>query len=470
MTPDSELLATFAQTNSEDAFAELVKRHVNLVYSAALRQAGGDAHLAQDVAQTVFSDLARKAGALARRETLSGWLYTSAHFAAAKIVRAETRRRDREEKFMREPTHETAPEPDWETLRPLLDSAMHDLKEADRDAILLRYFENRQFAEVGTRLGLNENAARMRVDRALEKLRAALARRGLTATVTLAATISAHAIQVAPAGLTGTLTATSITAAGTGTFTLLKIMTLTKIKLAIGSLVVAGTATALVLQHQAQSQLRTDNVALTQQLAQLKSDNDTLSNRLASPGDSQKLPDGQLAELLKLRGEVGTLRQQVSQYKKASEEQAQNEQRLGQQLSTIKAETDLARAKAQFKVNELRTINNMKQIGLAFRIFAGDHADQPPTNIDQVDFGYYGQTNLLLFAQNEIELLNTTVPNLYNYPNAIEMRERTPRQDPDGRWKRTYGLANGSVQEAASADGNFEEWEKRNTQTPPQNP
>ena len=105
MTPDSELLRRFAKTNSEDAFAELVKRHVNLVYSAALRQVNGDAHLAQDVAQTVFTDLARKAGSLSRRESLTGWLYTSAHFAAAKIARTENRRHDREEKYMREPTH-----------------------------------------------------------------------------------------------------------------------------------------------------------------------------------------------------------------------------------------------------------------------------------------------------------------------------------------------------------------------------
>src|ERR1700761_5685031 len=103
MTPDCELLREFARTNSEDAFAELVKRHVNLVYSAALRQVNGDAHLAQDVTQSVFSDLARKAAWLSRRQSLSGWLYTSAHFAAAKVIRAETRRRNREETFMREP-------------------------------------------------------------------------------------------------------------------------------------------------------------------------------------------------------------------------------------------------------------------------------------------------------------------------------------------------------------------------------
>src|SRR6267142_762240 len=130
MTPDSELLRQFARTNSEAAFAELVKRHVNLVYSAALRQANGDAHLAQDVAQTVFTDLARKAGSLARgrdaSSPLTGWLYTSAYFATAKMVRGEARRRDREGKFMREPIHEAAPETDWEKLRPTLDDAMHE--------------------------------------------------------------------------------------------------------------------------------------------------------------------------------------------------------------------------------------------------------------------------------------------------------------------------------------------------------
>ena len=173
---------------------------------------------------------------------MTGWLYTSAHFAAAKIVRGENRRRDREEKFMREPTNDSgagfqpaefAPEADWEKLRPTLDDAMHELKESDREAILLRYFENRQFAEVGAKLGLNENAARMRVERALEKLRDIFTKRGITTATALASVISANAIQIAPANLAATLTTASIATAGTGTFTLLKIMTATKLKLGI---------------------------------------------------------------------------------------------------------------------------------------------------------------------------------------------------------------------------------------------
>src|SRR5208282_4148506 len=286
-------------------------------------QAGGDAHLAQDVAQTVFTDLARKASSLSRRETLTGWLYTSAHFAAAKMVRGESRRRDREEKFMREPINETAPDADWEKLRPALDDAMHELKETDREAILLRYFENRPFAEVGAKLGLNENAARMRVERALEKLRAIFAKRGITTATALASVISANAVQIAPANLAATLTTASIATAGTGTFTLLKIMTATKIKLGISAIIVAGAATAFVIQHQSQEKLRAENEALTQQLAQMQTDNESLSNRLAVTGGSKKLPDDQFNELLKLRGEVGVLRRQVDEAGKLGEENRQ---------------------------------------------------------------------------------------------------------------------------------------------------
>jgi len=310
MTPDSELLRRYAGTQSEEAFAELVRRHLDLVYSAALRQVNGDTHLAQDVAQTVFTDLARKAASLSRRATLTGWLYTSAHFAAAKIARTENRRRDREEIFMREPISETAPELDWQKLRPTLDEVMHELKEADREAILLRYFENRAFAEIGGKLGLNENAARMRVERALEKLRAVFLRRGVAATTALASVISANAIQLAPANLAATVTTASLAAAGTGTFTFLKIMTATKLKFAIGTVVVAAVATAFVLLNQAQKNLRAENELLRHQIAQLQTDNESLSNRLAVAANSKSLSDEQFNELLKLRGEVTRLCQQ----------------------------------------------------------------------------------------------------------------------------------------------------------------
>lgn len=467
MTSDSELLRRFAKTNSQDAFGELVKRHLNLVYSAALRKTNGDEHLAKDVAQTVFADLARKANSLSRRENLSGWLYTSAHFAASKMIRGENRRRDREEKFMREnessagvsPANEI--EADWQKIRPALDDAMHELKESDRDAILLRYFENRQFAEVGAKLGLNENAARMRVERALEKLRGIFAKHGVTTASALASAISANAIQLAPATLAATLTATSITAAGTGAFTILKIMTATKIKLALSAIVVAGAATAIVVQQQNHNKLHAENESLHRQIAQLQTDNENFSNRLAEIGNTKKLSDDQFNELLKLRGEVGLLRRQASEVQEevtgASQKAKTAEEKLAMVLSV----------QAKFTKQETEIVNNTKMLGLAERIYAGDNNGIYATNFEQMtnELGpLYKNPNLW-----DIEFVNAGVVN-DQHPQMVMFRERIAQQAPDGTWHRIYGLADGSVQTAVSYDGNFDAWEKVNTTPPPQNP
>src|SRR5882724_4309843 len=158
MSDDAELLRRYAETGSEEAFAELVRRHLNLVYFAALRQVGGDAHRAQDVAQTVFTDLARKARSLTGRATLTGWLHTSTRFAATKLRRADSSRQQREQEATTMNALLSDPDPaaEWERLRPLIDDAIHDLDERDREAVLLRYFENRPFAEIGATLRLTD--------------------------------------------------------------------------------------------------------------------------------------------------------------------------------------------------------------------------------------------------------------------------------------------------------------------------
>jgi RNA polymerase sigma factor (sigma-70 family) len=485
MTPDFELLRQFAKTNSQDAFAELARRHVNLVYSAALRQVHNDAHLAHDVAQTVFTDLARKAGSLSRRKNLTGWLYTSAHFAAAKIVRTENRRRDREEKFMREPTNESgtgfqpvssAPETDWNKIRPTLDDAMHELRESDREAILLRYFENRQFAEVGAKLGLNENAARMRVERALEKLRAIFAKRGITTATAFASVISANAIQTAPVNLAATLTTASIAAAGTGTFTLLKIMTATKLKLAFSAIVFAGAATAFVVQQQTQSKLRGENELLQQQIAQLQTDNENVSNRLAKIGDAKKLSDDQFNELLKLRGEVGVLREQMNRLAGLQEENRQlrfdmkNFQK--QALENFPALTNVTR----FREHRIAIINAGKLIGLAIRMYADDNGGVYPTNLEQTT-RYLGETNFPAFSSNtygtsqlatnfpgDIGLNDFKIVNAGlasgQFPQMPMLEEQQPRWW-DGQWERVYVLADGSIKLATSDSADFSSWEKK---------
>ena len=218
LADDAELLRRYAQNGAEEAFAELVRRHLNLVYAAALRRVGGDAHLAQDVAQHVFTALARNAQALFQRPALAGWLYTTTRFAAAQVVRGERRRHAREQEA--HTMHASDPESnaDWVRLRPLLDGAMDALGDRDREAVLLRFFEGRSFANIGAALRLTEDAARMRVERALDKLHARLARRGVTSTTAALALALAHQTGVAaPATFASSVISAALAGAAMGT-------------------------------------------------------------------------------------------------------------------------------------------------------------------------------------------------------------------------------------------------------------
>jgi len=285
MIDDQQLLHRYRADHSETAFGELVGRYVNLVYSAALRRVGGDAHLAQDVSQLVFADLARKASSLPDDVVLAGWLHRATQYAASQLMRTNYRRRRREEEAIAMNALESQTSTDWEALRPVLDGALDGLTQSDRDAVVLRFFEQRNLADVGRALGTNEDAARKRVNRALDKLRAQLIRRGLTTTgAALSAAISVNAVQIAPAGLATVLTAASLAGAGTASgisTTVLKIMSLTKLQLGIGASVIAVLTASLIIEHQSQSALLKENEALRRQTAQLNSDNESLSLRIA---------------------------------------------------------------------------------------------------------------------------------------------------------------------------------------------
>lgn len=217
MIEDTELLRRYAEEKSEDAFAELVRRHVNFVYACAVRRVGGDAHLAEDVTQQVFTAVAREAAMLARREVLSGWLYTTARNVAVQVVRGERRRavREQEAHTMNELTATAAQDAEWARLRPVIDEAMDDLREEDREAVLLRFFEGKSFGEIGAKLRLSENTARMRVDRALDTLHAGLARRGVRSTAAaLGVALAGQAAVAAPAGLAASVTGAVLAGAG----------------------------------------------------------------------------------------------------------------------------------------------------------------------------------------------------------------------------------------------------------------
>jgi RNA polymerase sigma factor (sigma-70 family) len=240
MNDDAALLRRFAEAGDQDAFTELVRRKVNLVYSAALRQVGGDAHLAQEVTQGVFVALASRAAALSRHPLLAGWLYTTTHFIAAKAVRTTSRWRQREQEATMRNAPRTDQETDWNELRPVIDDVMHELGAKDRAAILLRFFEGKSIAEVGAAIGLAENAARMRIDRALEKARVRLEKRGITSTATaLGAALVRQPATAAPAAVTSAAAAIAGAAAlgtGNGSFglaaSLLEFMSTTKIAIA----------------------------------------------------------------------------------------------------------------------------------------------------------------------------------------------------------------------------------------------
>jgi RNA polymerase sigma factor (sigma-70 family) len=216
MTEDARLLCRYTDDRSEEAFTELVRRHVNMVYFAALRRVGGDRHLADDVTQSVFADLARKAPSLKNRTVLTGWLYTSTRFAAAQTVRAEQRRRTHEQEAHNMNELHSTPEPGWDQLRPIIDEAMDELNEHEREAILLRFFENLPLAEVGAKFSSSPDAARMRIDRALDKLRGLLAKRGIASTsVALAAIFAGQSGLAAPSGLAAKISAGVLSQAGT---------------------------------------------------------------------------------------------------------------------------------------------------------------------------------------------------------------------------------------------------------------
>ena len=206
---DHELLAQYARNKSDAAFAALAGRYVNLVYSAGLRFTGNP-HDAQDITQAVFIILASKASSLSRGTVLSGWFYQTARLTASNFVRGEIRRQRREQEAYMQNTGTESDSLAWEQIGPVLDEAMGRLGETDRNAIVLRFFENKTSREVAAALNLKEAAAHKRVSRALEKLRALLVSRGVTVTTpVIAGAVSANAIQAAPAGLAATVSATA---------------------------------------------------------------------------------------------------------------------------------------------------------------------------------------------------------------------------------------------------------------------
>jgi RNA polymerase sigma factor (sigma-70 family) len=291
MTDDMELVRAYARCKSDEAFAALVSRHVNLVYSVALRSVR-DAHLAEETTQVVFIILARKADSLGDKTILPGWLCRTARYASANALTIQRRRQRREQEAHRQSIlneAEPVPEETWNQIAPLLDGAMEQLGRKDHDALVLRFFEGKSYQEIGIASGASENAARKRVNYALEKLRRFFFKHGFSSTAAIiAAAISTNSVQAAPVTLAKMVTTVAIAkgaVAGGSTLTLikgaLKIMTWTKTQTIIVGTIVVGLTAMSVIQRQTQTKLRAKNESLSHQIVQLQNDNENLSKRVA---------------------------------------------------------------------------------------------------------------------------------------------------------------------------------------------
>jgi RNA polymerase sigma factor (sigma-70 family) len=321
---DLELLRQYAQDGVESAFAQIVQRHINLVYSAALRQVHSP-QLAEEVAQSAFADLARNANHLTPDTILTTWLYQVTRRTAIDVVRRESRRQLREQ-IATEMNIINATDDDWLQIEPLLDDAMEALDATDRTAVLLRYFENRSFREVGERLGTTDDAAQKRVSRAIDRLRDFFSKRGVAIGASgLVAILSVNAVSAAPVGLALTISTSATigasTVVATTSATVTKAIAMTALqKTFIAGVIVIAAGAGVYEAHQAskfQKQnetLQESQTTLTRQVEALQHQRDDPSNRLAilTAENVQPKPPENSPEVLKLRGQVGMLRQTLS--------------------------------------------------------------------------------------------------------------------------------------------------------------
>jgi len=330
ITEDLRLLEEFVQKRSEEAFSELVKRHLNLVYSAALRQIRSP-QLAEEVPQSVFIDLARNAKKLRSDTILTAWLYQVTRRTAVDVIRRESRRQIREQIAAQTLMQSTSS--DWESIEPLLDEAMDSLDDSDRAAILLRFFENQSLREVGQALGTSDDAAQKRVSRAVEKLREFFAKQGKTVAATaLAGAISANAVQAAPTGLALAISTAAIAGVASVPIAIAATKTIamtTMQKTLIGTALAAVVGTGLYgvhrnnqLHDQIASLQRTQTLVSSEML-ELSSQNQDLSRELEQARRREKAVKDkageteQTNELLRLRGMASLSSREIADLKAA---------------------------------------------------------------------------------------------------------------------------------------------------------
>ncbi len=454
---DPQLLGRYARGGDEAAFGELLRRHLDLVYSAA-RRLVMDPQLAEDVCQGVFGALAREAAAVAGRleqgAPLSGWLHLTTRNLAAKTVRTEVRRRQREQEAQAMQSPNESADTTWEQIAPHLDDAMADLSEADRDALLLRFFERRSAKEIGSRLGTSEEAAQKRVSRALERLRAVFVARGLAVPVSgIAGAITAHAVQSAPAGLALAIGASVLGNAGTG-ITLLQLMTTTKAITLAGTVLVAGLFGVAVFQQRERARLQSELDGLR------ASKTAEPAAAVPAPGSVNEAPSD---ELLKLRGEVAQLRRQQAELERL---RAENSRLRAAQSNRAASPAAVEPEREAFKQLGIGKMNVAKNWAQVFWLYADANANVLPATFEQASKFYPAagepSDGAVASAAADFEIMfSGSLDQISNPSSAILLREKTPfaGNGRPGRY-RTYAFVDGHSEIKYAEDGNFEEWEQ----------
>jgi RNA polymerase sigma factor (sigma-70 family) len=464
---DTSLLREYVMENSEAAFGELVQRYVNLVHSAALRQVGGDRHRAQDVTQAVFCELARKAPCLLKHRALGGWLYTTASFVGARLRRSEARRTAREwtSHAMAQVFEQATNEPPWNDLEPILDKAMEQLGEKDRFAIVLRFFEDKPLAEVGIGLGVSENAARMRVERAIEKLRSVLGRRGFKSSASALGTILvANAVAPAPATLAASLVGPGLASAAAGsaastgmTVGLLGLMNSTKLGIGLAAVVIAG-GVGTYIEMRSNAARREEAIARQVQTAPPVSPVPESSSPVAptiNDGELAKLR-GEHAELVRLRGEIGVLRQNQAELAHVREVEAE------QARTEAVAAEDLVRR--SHEAIGLEKLNLTREWFAGFEAFARENGGKMPETLDQA--ARYVPQKFLEQGPDiyDFEIVfRGSLSDIQGSPaRSIILREKQPfNVEQSGEASRAYLFADGHSEVHIAPDGDFVPWEQQ---------
>jgi RNA polymerase sigma factor (sigma-70 family) len=309
---DQMLLRRYCADGDQEAFGELVRRHLGLVYSAALRQVA-DPGLAEDVAQMVFTRLAQRASRLPSDLVLAGWLHADTRLTALQLLRSDQRRRVREAEASDMQQVNSGLEQDWARIRPVLDEALEGLPPADRDVLLLRFFEERSLREVGAAVGLTEDAARMRVVRALDKLRDFLLARGIsTAGEVVSAALTTYGAQAAPPSLAAFVTTSALAASAPVSGTAIALLTMSNAKLAaIGIIIATGIMMPALWQHRLNSRLQGENRALRSEVTALHGSYEEARQQMDALGANSDRLLKQEQELAKLRSALHQARQQL---------------------------------------------------------------------------------------------------------------------------------------------------------------